>query len=123
METIVTQPIILSFGWGFMGALWYLQYMAFSDWTVRSILEYSMALTLVFSLISTVLSVITMSLLVFSMKEALRRVLAKCISLFALHAAIALTKPTWVICRDESHWKYVLLIGIMFGMIPFLNSC
>lgn len=67
-----------------MGALWYLQYMALPDWTVRSILEYSTTLALVVSLISTVLSVIMTSLLTFSMKEALRRDLAKCISLFAL---------------------------------------
>ncbi|KAG2126215.1 hypothetical protein DEU56DRAFT_556152 [Suillus clintonianus] len=123
LATMVTQSLILGFGWGFMGALWYYQYMALPDWTVKLILEYPTTMTLVVSLISTVLSVITTSLLAFSMKEALRHDLAKGISLFGLRAAIALTKPTWIICRDKRHWKYVLLTGTVFAMMTFLNSC
>ncbi|KAG1733797.1 hypothetical protein EDB19DRAFT_1190097 [Suillus lakei] len=123
VAAMVTQSVILGFGWGFMGALWYFQFMALPDRIVRLILEYPTTLTLVVSLISTVLSVITTSLLTFSMKEALRHDLAKSISLFGLRAAIALTKPSLVISRDKRHWKYVLLTGTIFGMITFLNSC
>ncbi|KAG1777986.1 hypothetical protein EV702DRAFT_205629 [Suillus placidus] len=123
VAAMVAQTIILGFGWGFMGALWYSQYMALPDWAVRLIVGYPTTLTLVVSLISTVLSVITTSLLTFSMKEALRHDLAKSISLFGLRAAIALTKPTWITCRDKRHWKYMLLTGTIFAMITFLNSC
>ncbi|KAG0694960.1 hypothetical protein DFH29DRAFT_957446 [Suillus ampliporus] len=123
VAAIAAQTMILGFGWGFMGALSYFQYIALPDWAVRLIIEYPTTLTLVISLISTVLSVITTSLLTFSMKEALRHDLTKRISLFGLRAAIALTKPTFVICRNKRHWKYVLLTVTVYGMVTFLNSC
>lgn len=75
------------------GTLWYFRYMALSDRVVRLVLEYPTALALVFSLISTALSVITMSMVTFSM-EALRNDLTKSISLFGLRAAIAPIIPT-----------------------------
>ncbi|KAG1744548.1 uncharacterized protein EDB91DRAFT_189470 [Suillus paluster] len=59
VAAMVAQTAILGFGWGFMGALSYFQYIALPDWAVRLIVEYPTALTLVISLISTVLSVIT----------------------------------------------------------------
>ncbi|KAG1807990.1 uncharacterized protein BJ212DRAFT_1384838 [Suillus subaureus] len=86
-----------------MGALWYFSTLTLPDWAVGLILEYPETLTLVVSLISTVLSVITTSLLTFSMKEALRHNLAKSISLFGLCPAIALTMPTRVMCKDKRH--------------------
>lgn len=75
------------------GTLWYFRYMALSDRVVRLVLEYPTALALVFSLISTALSVITMSMVTFSM-EALRNDLTKSIPLFGLRAAIAPIIPT-----------------------------
>lgn len=89
------RSIIVCFGWGLMhdGTLWYFRYMALPDRVVRLVLEYPTALALVFSLISTALSVITMSMVTFSM-EALRNDLTKSISLFGLRAAIAPIIPT-----------------------------
>ncbi|KAG2105532.1 uncharacterized protein F5147DRAFT_805769 [Suillus discolor] len=87
---IISQIFILAFGYGFLGAVAYYEYLAPSDSVCETMKNHPGEVTMLVALIATVLSVITATLFTLSVKEALRHRICQPISLIQLSAGVAL---------------------------------
>ncbi|KAG2065371.1 hypothetical protein BDR04DRAFT_170514 [Suillus decipiens] len=118
--TISFQVVILTFGYGFLGALLYYDYLSPPDRVNNFWIHHSKELTMVVTLIATALSVITSTLFTISMKEALRHRMSRPVSLVQLSASVALTKGTYML-RPE-HLRLTTLTLFVFGVLKLLTA-
>ncbi|KAG2363874.1 hypothetical protein BDR07DRAFT_1331425 [Suillus spraguei] len=117
---ISCQVIILAFGYGFLGAVFYYDYLSPPDQVSNLWRHRPEELTLVVTLIATVLSVITTTLFTISVKEALRHRMSWPISLVQLSAGVALTKGTYIL-RPE-YFRLTTLTLFVFGVLRLLTA-
>ncbi|KAG2045637.1 hypothetical protein BDR06DRAFT_978070 [Suillus hirtellus] len=119
--TIFGQTVIMSFAWGFTGAILYTGVLTLPDNVVYLIVGHPTVLTLIVTLIATALSITTSTFFTFSLKEALRYHLSGLsITLFKLRTAIALSRTTWVL-----RWRFPklsLLTLVVYAMVTFLST-
>ncbi|KAG2344154.1 hypothetical protein BDR05DRAFT_999314 [Suillus weaverae] len=115
-----SQVIILAFGYGFLGAVLYYDYLSPPDQVGNLWRHHPGELTMIVTLIATVLSVITASLFTISIKEALRHRMSQPISLVQLSAGIALAKGS-IILRPE-YLRLTILTLFVFGVLRLLTA-
>jgi hypothetical protein len=134
------QIIILTFGYGFLGAVAYFEYLAPSDSVCELMRSHPGELTMIVTLIATVLSVTAAtsvylwfsttdhsvrcgfftSLFTLSVKEALRHRMWKPISLVHLSTGVALAQGSHIFKR-----RYIgltILTLFIFGMLRLLTA-
>lgn len=117
---ISSQVIILAFGYGFLGAVLYYDYLSPPEQVGDLWRHHPGELTMVVTLIATVLSVITATLFAISIKEALRHQMSRPISLIQLSACVALAKGS-IILRPE-HLRLTTLTLFVFGVLRLLTA-
>ncbi|KAG1744551.1 uncharacterized protein EDB91DRAFT_189485 [Suillus paluster] len=119
--TIITsQVIILAFGYGFLSAVLYYDYLAPTDEVGNLWMQYPGELTMVVTLIATVLSVTTTTLFTISIREALRHRMSRPISLVDLSAGVALAKGS-AILRPE-YLRLTTLTLFVYGVLRLLTA-
>ncbi|KAG2115572.1 hypothetical protein BD769DRAFT_1072773 [Suillus cothurnatus] len=114
------QIIILTFGYGFLGAVAYFEYLAPSDSVCELMRSHPGELTMIVTLIATVLSVTAATLFTLSVKEALRHRMWKPISLVHLSTGVALAQGSHIFKR-----RYIgltILTLFIFGMLRLLTA-
>ncbi|KAG2031061.1 hypothetical protein BDR03DRAFT_139686 [Suillus americanus] len=112
--------VILAFGYGFLGAVTYLQYIAPSDPVCELMRSYPGELTMVVTLIATVLSVTAATLFTLSVKEALRHRMWKPISLIHLSTGVALAQGSHIL--KHRYMGLTVLTLFIFGMLRLLTA-
>ncbi|KAG2114185.1 uncharacterized protein F5147DRAFT_770176 [Suillus discolor] len=117
---ISSQVIILAFGYGFLGAVLYYDYLSPPDQVGNLWRHHPQELTMVVTLIATVLSVTTATLFTISIKEALRHRMSRPISLVELSAGVALAKGS-IILRPE-YLRLTTLTLFVFGVSRLLTA-
>ncbi|KAG2140233.1 uncharacterized protein EDB93DRAFT_1297499 [Suillus bovinus] len=117
---IISQVIILAFGYGFLGAVLYYGYLSPPDNVGDLWRHHPGELTMVVTLIATVLSVTTATLFTISIKEALRHRISQPISLVELSAGVALAKGS-IILRPE-YLRLTTLTLFVFGVLRLLTA-
>ncbi|KAG1854126.1 hypothetical protein C8R48DRAFT_776917 [Suillus tomentosus] len=117
---ISSQVIILAFGYGFLGAVLYYDYLSPPDQVSNLWRHHPQELTMVVTLIATVLSVTTATLFTISIKEALRHRMSRPISLVELSAGVALAKGS-IILRPE-YLRLTTLTLFVFGVSGLLTA-
>ncbi|KAG2065350.1 hypothetical protein BDR04DRAFT_1108609 [Suillus decipiens] len=115
------QVLILAFGYGFLGAVLYYDYLYPSDRVANLWKNHPQELTMVVTLIATVLSVTTAILFTTSVKDALRhRTVSRPISLIELTAGVALSKGSYIL-RHE-HFRLTSLTLFLFVVLRLLTA-
>ncbi|KAG2052531.1 hypothetical protein BDR06DRAFT_887538 [Suillus hirtellus] len=117
---IITQIFILAFGYGFLGAVAYYEYLAPSDSVCELMRSYPGEVTMLVTLIATVLSVITATLFTLSVKEALRHRICQPISLIQLSAGIALAQGSHIL--NHRHMTLTVFTLFVFGVLKLLTA-
>ncbi|KAG1869366.1 hypothetical protein DFJ58DRAFT_61626 [Suillus subalutaceus] len=117
---ISIQMVILAFGYGFLGAVAYLEYLAPSDPVCELMRSYPGELTMVVTLIATVLSVTAATLFTLSVKEALRHRMWKPISLIHLSTGVALAQGSHIL--KHRYMGLTILTLFIFGMLRLLTA-
>ncbi|KAG1869374.1 hypothetical protein DFJ58DRAFT_61855 [Suillus subalutaceus] len=117
---ISIQIVILTFGYGFLGAVAYFEYLAPSDSVCELMRSHPGELTMIVTLIATALSVTAATLFTLSVKEALRHRMWKPISLVHLSTGVALAQGSHIL----KHRYIGLTISTMFifGMLKLLTA-
>ncbi|KAG2141262.1 hypothetical protein DEU56DRAFT_940709 [Suillus clintonianus] len=118
--TIFTSTFIFSLCWGFILYLWHRKYVILRDPIVMLIAKYPTVLTLIFTVISTILSVTITALFSIAVKQALSHYITQPISLVNLHTAIALTRPQPLL--RWSNRRLSLITLVIVGLLTLLNS-
>ncbi|KAG1890459.1 uncharacterized protein F5891DRAFT_1072257 [Suillus fuscotomentosus] len=116
---IISQIFILAFGYGFLGAVAYYEYLAPSDSVCEAMKDYPGEVTMLVTLIATVLSVITATLFTLSVKEALRHRICQPISLIQLSAGIALAQGSHIL--NHRHMTLTVFTLFVFGVLKLLT--
>ncbi|KAG1808042.1 uncharacterized protein BJ212DRAFT_718360 [Suillus subaureus] len=117
---ISIQIVILTFGYGFLGAVAYLEYLAPSDSVCELMKNHPGELTMVVTLIATVLSVTAATLFTLSVKEALRHRMWKPISLIHLSTGVALAQGSHILKHRYIGLTFLTLF--IFGMLRLLTA-
>ncbi|KAG1848809.1 hypothetical protein C8R48DRAFT_614514 [Suillus tomentosus] len=117
---IISQIFILAFGYGFLGAVAYYEYLAPSDPVCELMRSYPGEVTMLVTLIATVLSVITATLFTLSVKEALRHRICQPISLIQLSAGIALAQGSHIL--NHRHMTLTVFTLFVFGVLKLLTA-
>ncbi|KAG1810463.1 uncharacterized protein HD556DRAFT_1223636 [Suillus plorans] len=117
---IISQIFILAFGYGFLGAVAYYEYLAPSDPVCELMRSYPGEVTMLVTLIATVLSVITATLFTLSVKEALRHRICQPISLIQLSAGIALAQGSHIL--NHRHMILTVFTLFVFGVLKLLTA-
>ncbi|KAG2366433.1 hypothetical protein BDR07DRAFT_1274498 [Suillus spraguei] len=117
---ITIQILILVFGYGFLGAVAYLEYLAPSDSVCNLMVNHPGELTMVVTLIATVLSVTAATLFTLSVKEALRRRMWKPISLIHLSTGVALAQGSHIL--KHQFVGLTTLTLFIFAMLRLLTA-
>ncbi|KAG1777985.1 hypothetical protein EV702DRAFT_1196781 [Suillus placidus] len=117
---ISSQIIILAFGYGFLGAVAYLEYLAPLDSVCELMRSYPGELTMIVTLIATVLSVTTATLFTISVKEALRYRMWKPISLIHLSTGVALAQGSHILKHRFA--GLTILTLFVFGVLRLLTA-
>ncbi|KAG2137855.1 uncharacterized protein EDB93DRAFT_1090990 [Suillus bovinus] len=117
---IISQIFILAFGYGFLGAVAYYEYLAPSDTVCELMRSHPGEVTMLVTLIATVLSVITATLFTLSVKEALRHRICQPISLIHLSAGVALAQGSHLL--NHRHMKLTVLTLFIFGVLKLLTA-
>ncbi|KAG1813451.1 hypothetical protein EV424DRAFT_1349034 [Suillus variegatus] len=117
---IISQIFILAFGYGFLGAVAYYEYLAPSDSVCEAMKDYPGEVTMLVTLIATVLSVITATLFTLSVKEALRHRICQPISLIQLSAGIALAQGSHIL--NHRHMTLTVFTLFVFGVLKLLTA-
>ncbi|KAG1873199.1 hypothetical protein F4604DRAFT_778761 [Suillus subluteus] len=117
---ISVQMVILAFGYGFLGAVAYLQYLAPPDPICELMRSYPGELTMVVTLIATVLSITAATLFTVSVKEALRHRMWKPISLIHLSTGVALAQGSHIL--KHRYMGLTILTLFIFGMLRLLTA-
>ncbi|KAG0694961.1 hypothetical protein DFH29DRAFT_1072661 [Suillus ampliporus] len=117
---IIIQFIILAFGYGFLGAILYYDYLAPPDRISNLLRQYPGELTMVVTLIATVLSVANAILFSMSIREVLRHRMSRPIPLIQLSASVALAKGS-VILRPE-YLRLTILTLFVYGVQRLLTA-
>ncbi|KAG1869375.1 hypothetical protein DFJ58DRAFT_723223 [Suillus subalutaceus] len=117
---ISIQIVILAFGYGFLGAVAYFEYLAPSDSVCELMRSYPGELTMVVTLIATVLSVTAATLFTLSVKEALRHRMWKPISLIHLSTGVALAQGSHIL--KHRYIGLTILTLFIFGMLRLLTA-
>ncbi|KAG2031078.1 hypothetical protein BDR03DRAFT_1016458 [Suillus americanus] len=114
------QIVILIFGYGFIGAVAYFEYLAPSDSVCELMKSHPGKLTMVVTLIATVLSVTAATLFTLSVKEALRHRIRKPISLIHLSTGVALAQGSHIL--KHRYIGLTILTLFIFGMLRLLTA-
>ncbi|KAG2354588.1 hypothetical protein BDR07DRAFT_1428978 [Suillus spraguei] len=117
---ICIQIVILAFGFGFLGVVTYLEYLAPPDPVCQLMRSYPGELTMIVTLIATVLSVIAATLFTLSVKEALRHRMWKPISLIHLSTGIALAQGSHIL--KHRYVGLTILTLFIFGVMRLLTA-
>ncbi|KAG2052530.1 hypothetical protein BDR06DRAFT_957529 [Suillus hirtellus] len=117
---IITQIFILAFGYGFLGAVAYYEYLAPSDSVCEAMKSHPGEVTMLVALIATVLSVVTATLFTLSVKEALRHRICQPISLIQLSAGVALAQGSHIL--SYRHMELTVLTLFIFGVLKLLTA-
>ncbi|KAG1808036.1 uncharacterized protein BJ212DRAFT_1303221 [Suillus subaureus] len=117
---ISIQMVILTFGYGFLGAVAYFQYLAPSDAVCELMRSYPGEATMIVTLIATVLSVTAATLFTVSVKEALRHRMWKPISLIHLSTGVALAQGSHILKHRYIGLTFLTLF--IFGMLRLLTA-
>ncbi|KAG1733798.1 hypothetical protein EDB19DRAFT_1190197 [Suillus lakei] len=117
---ISSQIVILAFGYGFLGAVAYLEYLSPTDPVCELMRNYPGELTMLVTLIATVLSVITATLFTVSVKEALRHRMWQPISLIHLSTGVALAQGSHIL--KHRHVGLTTLTLFVFGVLRLLTA-
>ncbi|KAG2126571.1 uncharacterized protein EDB93DRAFT_1332802 [Suillus bovinus] len=117
---IISQIFILAFGYGFLGAVAYYEYLAPSDTVCELMRSHPGEVTMLVTLIATVLSVITATLFTLSVKEALRHRICQPISLIHLSAGVALAQGSHLL--NHRHMKLTVITLFIFGVLKLLTA-
>ncbi|KAG1763120.1 hypothetical protein EV702DRAFT_1221159 [Suillus placidus] len=121
---IGSQVIILAFGYGFLGAVLYYDYLSPPDQVGNLWRHHPGELTMIVTLIATLTIQIEVkifpSLFTISIKEALRHRMSQPISLVQLSAGIALAKGS-IILRPE-YLRLTTLTLFVFGVLRLLTA-
>ncbi|KAG2366434.1 hypothetical protein BDR07DRAFT_1480110 [Suillus spraguei] len=117
---VIVQMVILTFGFGFLGAVAYFEYLAPSNSVCELMVNHPGELTMVVTLIATVLSVTAATLFTFSVKETLRRRMWKPISLIHLSTGVALAEGSHILKRQFK--GLTLLTLFIFAMLRLLTA-
>ncbi|KAG2355963.1 hypothetical protein BDR07DRAFT_1464288 [Suillus spraguei] len=117
------QIIILTFGYGFLGAVLYYGYLSPPDQVNQLWWNHPQQLTMVVSLIATVLSVTTSILFTISVKAALRHRMSwdsLPVSLAQLTAGVALSKGSYIL--SAKYWQLTTLTLFVFFVLRLLTA-
>ncbi|KAG1807991.1 uncharacterized protein BJ212DRAFT_1485270 [Suillus subaureus] len=117
---ISIQIVILVFGYGFLGAVAYLEYLAPPDPVCELMRSYPGELTMIVTLIATVLSVTTATLFTLSVKQALRHRMWKPISLIHLSTGVALAQGSHML--NLRYIRLTVLTLFIIGMLRLLTA-
>ncbi|KAG2363896.1 hypothetical protein BDR07DRAFT_871527 [Suillus spraguei] len=117
---ITIQIVILTFGYGFLGALAYFEYLAPSDSVCNLMMNYPGEVTMIVTLIATALSVIAATLFTLSVKEALRCRMWKPISLVHLSTGVALAQGSHIL--KHQFMGLTILTLFIFTMLRLLTA-
>ncbi|KAG2028716.1 hypothetical protein BDR03DRAFT_976372 [Suillus americanus] len=104
-------------GYGFLGAVAYLEYIAPSDPICELTRSYPGELTMIVTLINVILST---SLFTVSVKEALRHRMWKPISLIHLNTGVALAQGSHIL--KHQYMGLTVLTLFIFGMLRLLTA-
>ncbi|KAG2065872.1 hypothetical protein BDR04DRAFT_130713 [Suillus decipiens] len=117
---IIVQIVILAFGYGFLGAVAYFEYLAPSHSVCEFMVNHPGEVTMIVTLIATVLSVTAATLFTFSVKETLRRRMWKPISLIRLSTGVALAQGSHILKRQFK--GLTILTLFIFAMLRLLTA-
>ncbi|KAG2033031.1 hypothetical protein BDR03DRAFT_1002271 [Suillus americanus] len=117
---ISIQVVILAFGYGFLGAVAYFQYLAPPDPVCELMRSYPGELTMIITLIATMLSVTAATLFTLSVKEALRHRMWKPISLIHLSTGVALAQGSHIL--KHRYMGLTILTLFIIGMLRLLTA-
>ncbi|KAG2121771.1 hypothetical protein BD769DRAFT_984557 [Suillus cothurnatus] len=117
---ISVQIFILAFGYGFLGVVAYLQYLAPPDSVCELMRSYPAEVTMIVTLIATMLSVTAATLFTLSVKQALRHRMWKPISLIHLSAGVALAQGSHIL--ELRYIGLTVLTLFILGMLRLLTA-
>ncbi|KAG2065869.1 hypothetical protein BDR04DRAFT_1160970 [Suillus decipiens] len=117
---ITIQILVLAFGYGFLIAVAYFEYLAPSNSVCNLMVNHPGELTMVVTLIATVLSVTAATLFTFSVKEALRRRMWEPISLIHLSTGVALAQGSHIL--KSQFMGLTISTLFIFAMLRLLTA-
>ncbi|KAH7916639.1 hypothetical protein BJ138DRAFT_995240, partial [Hygrophoropsis aurantiaca] len=120
IAVIFAEIVVLAFGWGFLAALLYFDYIPLPNYLANLIHRFPSELTLVVTLIATMLTVTTTLLFTTAIKDALRHRMSQPISLITLATGIALTKGAHML--KWSHPRLTVLTWFVYAVLTSLTA-
>ncbi|KAH7907770.1 hypothetical protein BJ138DRAFT_1104049 [Hygrophoropsis aurantiaca] len=126
IAVILTETVFLAFGWGFLAALLYFNYIPLPNYLASLIHRFPSESTLVVTVIATMLAMaatfcLFSGLFTIAIKDALRHRMAQPISLITLATGIALTKGTHI-WKPRSYLGRTALTWLVYAVLTSLTA-